>query len=171
MVDFTKTCSLAIVFVAFTSLASWSQGALEGVVMDQQGAPIEHAHCVVGQSMVTTDAEGRFRFEAAPHRMGQEVKLAVSHVGFNSVEVRVVWPSLGVRVLMEPASEALLPALVTSSSTSTHFSSVAEIRKLEANAWTPRRPHHESACALWLGCIWCRLAKACSDPSFAAFPG
>ena len=155
MVDFSKTCSLAIVFVAFTSLASWSQGALEGVVMDQQGAPIEHAHCVVGQSMVTTDVEGRFRFEAAPHRMGQEVKLAVSHVGFNSVEVRVVWPSLGVR----PSSLRLQRLRISRLSRKSENS--------KQTLWTPRRPHHESKpCALWPGCTWCRLAKACSDPFF-----
>ena len=79
-----------------------------------------------------TDAEGRFKFGVAPERNGKLVKLVVTHVGFNSFETQVLWPSSGLRVVMEPANQTLLPALVASSS-STHSSSVAEVRKLEVS--------------------------------------
>ena len=123
-----------VVFAALSPLVGWGQETLEGVVVDERGVAIEQAHCVVGQTLVLTDDEGRFRFEDAPERNGKLVKLVVTHVGFNSVETQVVWPSSRLRVVLEPASQTLLPALVASSSSSTHSSSVAEVRKLEVSA-------------------------------------
>lgn len=126
---------LVLIFLAaLPALASWCQDSLEGVVVDGQGAPIEQAHCMVGQSVVMTDVEGRFRFEDAAFRDGQLVKLYVTHIGFNGVETKLIWPSSGVRVVMEPASQTLLPALVSSSTSTTHSTSVAEVRKLEVSA-------------------------------------
>ena len=122
-----------VVLAALSPLVGWGQETLEGVVVDERGVAIEQAHCVVGQTLVLTDDEGRFRFEDAPERNGKLVKLVVTHVGFNSVETQVVWPSWRLRVVLEPASQTLLPALVASSS-STHSSSVAEVRKLEVSA-------------------------------------
>ena len=132
MLDFSKSCSIGFVFVVFSSLTGWSQAALEGVVVDGQGIPIEQAHCVVGQALAMTDAEGRFKFGVAPERNGKLVKLVVTHVGFNSFETQVTWPSSGLRVVLESATQTLLPALVASSS-ATHSSSVAEVRKLEVS--------------------------------------
>ena len=124
--------TIMVVLAALLSLAVWSQDTIEGVVVDMRGVAIEQAHCVVGQALVMTDGEGRFRFEVAPERNGELVKLVVTHVGFNSFETQVLWPSSGLRVVMEPANQTLLPALVASSS-STHSSSVAEVRKLEVS--------------------------------------
>ena len=82
-----------VVLAALSPLVGWGQETLEGMVVDERGVAIEQAHCVVGQTLVLTDDEGRFRFEDAPERNGKLVKLVVTHVGFNSVETQVMWPS------------------------------------------------------------------------------
>ena len=86
---------IAVVLTAGSSLLALSQDTLEGVVMDERGVPIEQAHCVVGQSVVMTNAEGQFRFETSSNLMQRQVKLSVSHLGFSSVEMWVLWPILG----------------------------------------------------------------------------
>ena len=58
--------TIMVVLAALLSLAVWSQDTIEGVVVDMRGVAIEQAHCVVGQALVMTDGEGRFRFEVAP---------------------------------------------------------------------------------------------------------
>ena len=88
-----------VVLAALSPLVGWGQETLEGVVVDERGVAIEQAHCVVGQTLVLTDDEGRFRFEDEPERNGKLVKLAVTHVGFNSVEIQVMWPSSRLRVV------------------------------------------------------------------------
>ena len=122
---------IAVVLTAGSSLLALSQDTLEGVVMDERGVPIEQAHCVVGQSVVMTNAEGQFRFETSSHLMQRQVKLSVSHLGYSSVEMWVLWPSSEVKVIMTSEGQTLSPALVASSLTGT--SSVAEVRPLEVD--------------------------------------
>ena len=131
MMATSTTRWIAVVLTAGSSLLALSQDTLEGVVMDERGVPIEQAHCVVGQSVVMTNAEGQFRFETSSNLMQRQVKLSVSHLGYSSVEMWVLWPSSEVKVVMTSEGQTLSPALVASSLTGT--SSVAEVRPLEVD--------------------------------------
>jgi outer membrane receptor protein involved in Fe transport len=101
---------------------------IEGVVLDQQGGAISRASVTVSAAStvkeVQSDAEGRFRFEAAP---GTIITLTVTAPGFARLERRVdanAVDATQLRLVLAPAS-VLEQVTVTAARTATRISETA----------------------------------------------
>src|SRR6185503_19543456 len=98
-------CMAALVITLFYSHASAFQLKVEGVVTDQNGAPISGAEVTLASKSFsvtqTTDSEGRFAFDAA---LSDGATLTVRAQGFATLEKKISAQEKQLSITLAPAA-------------------------------------------------------------------